>query len=72
MAGDDKMSEEQVAELRQAFNEFDVDGILKALYGVSICIESFRGRDHQHNRAGVRNEGNGNEPHGAGAARPHQ
>ena len=27
MAGEDKMSEEQVAELRQAFNEFDVDGI---------------------------------------------
>ena len=26
MASDDKMSEEQVAELRQAFNEFDVDG----------------------------------------------
>lgn len=26
MAGEDKMSEEQVAELRQAFNEFDVDG----------------------------------------------
>ena len=26
MASDTKMSEEQIAELKQAFNEFDVDG----------------------------------------------
>ena len=26
MASDNKMSEEQIAELKQAFNEFDVDG----------------------------------------------
>lgn len=72
MASDDKMSEEQVAELRQAFNEFDVDGMKNNFCGFHFYFESFRWRDHQHHRAGVRHEGHGHEPHRAGAARPHQ
>ena len=72
MASDDKMSEEQVAELRQAFNEFDVDGIINTSRGFHVYFESFRWRDHQHDRAGLRHEGHGDEPHRARAARPHQ
>ena len=43
MASDDKMSEEQVAELRQAFNEFDVDGMINTSRGFMFTLNRLGG-----------------------------